>query len=393
MILSHSRSFVCFKYIKSSGNATWGCRDKKGKPIGPFCIDCHIVATDGWACEGLDAEGVLKKLQAKEKSVVSQFKFGLRVRRGEASLPNETLQAGQKIGLRIKAEVGVLFSEPFLEKFEVNLADVPDMPIASKLLGPSGSQSDKELVTLLIFKSEDVEKVRAAGLPAHRAEVFSETFNLMLENKMEAPVRVEQGRLTFSRINAATWKERSPAMQLSALSAPQGWDDIMELLEAHQKGLGEQEDQGGEDDAQESESEDDDEEPSKVALLGASTVGLGATVKNKIKRKAKGKAKGKAAATRAGKAAARGSRGSSFRSPSKVGTGRGSDDAAWSSKQSGSARVSVACDVTDKGEPVWKTVDPNKLATGEEELDKRLNGEFNLMISFIVCVLTLALML
>ena len=62
-------------------------------------------------------------------------------------------------------------------------------------------------------------------------------------------------------------------------------------------------------------------------------------------------------------------------------------------QKSGSARVSVACDVTDKGEPVWKTVDPNKLATGEEELDKRLNGEFNLIISFIACVLTLALML
>ena len=55
--------------------------------------------------------------------------------------------------------------------------------------------------------------------------------------------------------------------------------------------------------------------------------------------------------------------------------------------------MSVACDVTDKGEPVWKTVDPNKLASGEEELDKRLNGEFNLIISFIACVLTLALML
>ena len=326
-MLSHRCSFVLMFNCVSPGSATWGRRDKKGKPMGPFCIDCHCVATDGWACEGLDAEGVLKKLQAKDPKTTKDFKFGLRVKKGEATLPKEMVQAGQKIGLRIKAEVGVLFSEPFLEEFEVNMTDVPDMPIASKLLGPSESQSEKDLVTLMIFKAEDVDKVRALGLPAHRAEVFAETFNLSLEDKMEAPVREEQGRLTFSRINAATWKERSAAMQMSAISAPKSWDDCLALLKAHQDGLNDEKTEEVAS-AHQSNSEDQDDEPSKVERLGASRVGLGAKVPRKKKLKAKAaakkgrpKAKAGAAATRASEATEGGgvSSLSVFTSPTKVG--------------------------------------------------------------------------
>ena len=337
------------------------------------------MATRGWACEGLDAEGVLKKLQAKDANVIKEFKVALRVKRGESTLPNEVVQAGQKIGLKLFAEVGVLFSDPFLEKYEVNLTDVPRMPIANKLLGPSGSQSERDLVTLLIFKAEDVDKVRSLGLPAHRAEVFSEVFNILLENKMEAPLRAQQGRLTFSRINAATWKDRDPAMQFNELSLPKSWDDCMTILQEHQRGLA---DQADEPENQNDDEEESEEEPKAIDLLGASTVGIGAKVVKKKKKKKlpKGKAKGKAAAKR-GSAGGRDSKASSYRSPAK--TNRGSDDALMSSSKrsgagggggSGSARVSVECEINDQGQPVWKTVDANKLASGEEEIDKRLNG-------------------
>ena len=120
--------------------------------------------------------------------------------------------------------------------------------------------------------------------------------------------------------------------------------------------------------------------------------------KKKKKAKLRAKAKGKAA-TAKHKAGARDSKVSSYTSPSKVGTARGSDDGLMSSKQSGagggggSARVSVVCDVNEQGEPVWKTVDPNKLASGEQQIDKRLNGEYNLINLFIACVLTFALVL
>ena len=59
---------------KSPGSTAWGCSSKKGQPVGPFCVDCHDVATRGWACEGLDAEGVLKKLQAKDANIIKEFK-------------------------------------------------------------------------------------------------------------------------------------------------------------------------------------------------------------------------------------------------------------------------------------------------------------------------------
>lgn len=55
--------------------------------------------------------------------------------------------------------------------------------------------------------------------------------------------------------------------------------------------------------------------------------------------------------------------------------------------------MSLSCDVTDKGEPVWKTVDPKKFASGEDEIDKRLNGKINVISLFIACVSTLVLML
>ena len=120
--------------------------------------------------------------------------------------------------------------------------------------------------------------------------------------------------------------------------------------------------------------------------------------KKKLKAKAaakKGthKAKAGAAAKRASEATEGGgvSSLSVFTTPTKVGKSRGSEFG--SSKKSASARVSVSFDVTDKGEPVWKTVDPKKLASGEEEIDKRLNGKINVISLFIACVSTLGLML
>ena len=52
-------------------------------------MDCHYVATEGWACEGLDAAGVLKKIQQQEPKTVKDFKFGQRVRKGLTNQPNK----------------------------------------------------------------------------------------------------------------------------------------------------------------------------------------------------------------------------------------------------------------------------------------------------------------
>ena len=56
-------------------------------------------------------------------------------------------------------------------------------------------------------------------------------------------------------------------------------------------------------------------------------------------------------------------------------------------------RGEKAKDVRGEGAGVWKTVDPKKPASGEEEIDKRLNGKINVISLFIACVSTLGLML